>query len=103
VTNGQELAEEFPTEVEAGQAPEVIAQAKRRCGYQDLYELGAPQTSLPPKGGNNCSDDKSESACCYDRTPVTVEVIVAVHGTTTLFIQLDVSNRPIRYRSLLSD
>jgi predicted DNA-binding WGR domain protein len=35
-TKGQELVEVFPTEVEAGQALEVIAQAKRRRGYQDL-------------------------------------------------------------------
>jgi predicted DNA-binding WGR domain protein len=35
-TNGQELVEVFATEAEAGQALEVIAQAKRRRGYRDL-------------------------------------------------------------------
>jgi len=35
-TNGQELVEVFATEIEAGQALEVIAQAKRRRGYRDL-------------------------------------------------------------------
>jgi predicted DNA-binding WGR domain protein len=35
-TNGQELVEVFASKAEAGQALEVIAQAKRRCGYQDL-------------------------------------------------------------------
>jgi predicted DNA-binding WGR domain protein len=35
-TKGQELVEVFASEVEAGQALEVIAQAKRRRGYQDL-------------------------------------------------------------------
>jgi predicted DNA-binding WGR domain protein len=35
-TNGQELVEAFATEAEAGRALEVIAQAKRRRGYQDL-------------------------------------------------------------------
>jgi hypothetical protein len=33
---GRELVEESPTEVEAGQALEVIAQTKQRRGYQDL-------------------------------------------------------------------
>jgi predicted DNA-binding WGR domain protein len=36
VTNGQELVKVFTTEVEAGQALEAVAQAKRRRGYQDL-------------------------------------------------------------------
>ncbi len=31
-TNGRELVEEFPTEIEAGQALEAIARAKRRPG-----------------------------------------------------------------------
>jgi predicted DNA-binding WGR domain protein len=35
-TNGQELAEVFASEIEAGLALEVIAQAKRRRGYWDL-------------------------------------------------------------------
>jgi predicted DNA-binding WGR domain protein len=35
-TNGQELAEVFDSEIEAGKALEAIAQAKRRRGYQDL-------------------------------------------------------------------
>lgn len=35
-TNGQEKAEEFATVVEAGQALEAIARAKRRRGYRDL-------------------------------------------------------------------
>jgi len=35
-TNGRELVEEFAGEIAAGQALEVIAQAKRRRGYQDL-------------------------------------------------------------------
>jgi len=35
-TNGQELVEVFATETEAGQALEVLAQAKRRRGYRDL-------------------------------------------------------------------
>jgi hypothetical protein len=35
-TNGRELVEEPPTEVKAGQALEVIAQAKQRRGYQGL-------------------------------------------------------------------
>ncbi len=33
---GQEKAEEYPSEREAGQALAAIAQAKRRRGYQDL-------------------------------------------------------------------
>jgi predicted DNA-binding WGR domain protein len=35
-TNGQELVEVFMTEVEAGQALETLAAAKRRRGYRDL-------------------------------------------------------------------
>ena len=35
-TNGQELVQVFANEAEAGQALEVVAQAKRRRGYQDL-------------------------------------------------------------------
>jgi predicted DNA-binding WGR domain protein len=35
-TNGQELAEIFATEIEAGQALEGMAALKRRRGYQDL-------------------------------------------------------------------
>jgi predicted DNA-binding WGR domain protein len=35
-TNGQELVEACASELEAGQALEVIARAKRRRGYQDL-------------------------------------------------------------------
>jgi predicted DNA-binding WGR domain protein len=35
-TNGQELAEIYDNEVEAGVALEAIARAKRRRGYQDL-------------------------------------------------------------------
>jgi predicted DNA-binding WGR domain protein len=35
-THGRELVEEFAGEIEAGQALEAVAQAKRRRGYQDL-------------------------------------------------------------------
>jgi predicted DNA-binding WGR domain protein len=35
-TKGQELVEIFASEVEAGQALEAVARAKRRRGYQDL-------------------------------------------------------------------
>jgi predicted DNA-binding WGR domain protein len=35
-TPGQEMVSEFPTEAEAGEALEAIAQAKRRRGYRDL-------------------------------------------------------------------
>ncbi len=39
-TNGQELVEEleevFPTEIEAGEALEALARAKRHRGYRDL-------------------------------------------------------------------
>jgi predicted DNA-binding WGR domain protein len=35
-TSGQELVEVYPTELEAGQALEVLAQAKRRREYRDL-------------------------------------------------------------------
>ncbi|MBM6583007.1 WGR domain-containing protein [Microvirga sp. BT689] len=35
-TTGQELVEVFPDEIEAGQALEKIAVAKRRRGYRDL-------------------------------------------------------------------
>jgi predicted DNA-binding WGR domain protein len=35
-TNGRELVEEFPTELEAGQALEALAQVKRWRGYLDL-------------------------------------------------------------------
>jgi predicted DNA-binding WGR domain protein len=35
-TNGQELVEVFASEIEAGQALEAIATAKRRRGYRDL-------------------------------------------------------------------
>jgi predicted DNA-binding WGR domain protein len=35
-STGQEKAEEYPTEWEAGEALEVIARAKRRRGYRDL-------------------------------------------------------------------
>jgi WGR domain len=35
-TNGRELAEVFATEIEAGQALEALAKAKRRRGYRDL-------------------------------------------------------------------
>jgi predicted DNA-binding WGR domain protein len=35
-TNGQEMVEVFASEVEAGEALEALAQAKRRRGYQDL-------------------------------------------------------------------
>ncbi|KFG70936.1 WGR domain-containing protein [Microvirga sp. BSC39] len=35
-TNGQELVEVFPGEVEAGLALEAVARVKRRRGYQDL-------------------------------------------------------------------
>jgi predicted DNA-binding WGR domain protein len=35
-TNGQEMVEVFNSEREAGQALEIIAQAKRRRGYRDL-------------------------------------------------------------------
>ncbi len=35
-TNGQEKAEEYNSEEEAGQALEAIAQVKRQRGYRDL-------------------------------------------------------------------
>jgi predicted DNA-binding WGR domain protein len=35
-TNGQELVEVFPDELEAGEALEAVARAKRRRGYRDL-------------------------------------------------------------------
>jgi predicted DNA-binding WGR domain protein len=35
-TKGQELVEVFADEIEAGQALETVAAAKRRRGYQDL-------------------------------------------------------------------
>jgi predicted DNA-binding WGR domain protein len=35
-TNGQEKVEEFASELEAGQALEAMARAKRRRGYRDL-------------------------------------------------------------------
>jgi predicted DNA-binding WGR domain protein len=35
-TSGQEMVEEFASEVEAGQALEAVAAAKRRRGYRDL-------------------------------------------------------------------
>jgi predicted DNA-binding WGR domain protein len=35
-TNGQEKAEEFASEDEAGKALETLAQVKRRQGYRDL-------------------------------------------------------------------
>jgi predicted DNA-binding WGR domain protein len=35
-TNGQELVEIFADELEAGEALETVARAKRRRGYQDL-------------------------------------------------------------------
>ncbi len=35
-TNGQEKVEELAGELEAGQALEAVARAKRRRGYQDL-------------------------------------------------------------------
>jgi predicted DNA-binding WGR domain protein len=35
-TQGQELAEVFDSEIEAGKALEAIAQAMRRRGYRDL-------------------------------------------------------------------
>jgi predicted DNA-binding WGR domain protein len=35
-TNGQEKVEDYADELEAGQALEAIAAAKRRRGYQDL-------------------------------------------------------------------
>jgi predicted DNA-binding WGR domain protein len=35
-TNGQELVEVFATEIEAGEALEELAAAKRRRGYRDL-------------------------------------------------------------------
>lgn len=35
-TNGQEMVEIFADELEAGQALEALAQAKRRLGYRDL-------------------------------------------------------------------
>ena len=35
-TNGRELVEEFESEQEAGQTPEVLARAKRGRGYRDL-------------------------------------------------------------------
>ena len=35
-TNGRELVEVFATEIEAGEALEAIARAKRRRGYRDL-------------------------------------------------------------------
>ncbi len=35
-TNGHELVEEFASDIEAGQALEAVAQAKRRRGYRDM-------------------------------------------------------------------
>jgi predicted DNA-binding WGR domain protein len=35
-TNGREIAEEYPSEEEAGQALEALAAVKRRRGYRDL-------------------------------------------------------------------
>src|SRR5215218_4033303 len=35
-TNGQEKVEEYASELEAGQALEALARAKRRRGYRDL-------------------------------------------------------------------
>jgi predicted DNA-binding WGR domain protein len=35
-TTGQEMVEVFADEIEAGQALEAVAQAKRKRGYQDL-------------------------------------------------------------------
>jgi predicted DNA-binding WGR domain protein len=35
-TNGQEMVEIFADEIEAGQALEAVAKAKRRRGYRDL-------------------------------------------------------------------
>jgi predicted DNA-binding WGR domain protein len=35
-TNGRELVEAFASEIEAGQALEAVARAKRRRGYRDL-------------------------------------------------------------------
>ena len=35
-TNGQEMVEVFANEIEAGEALEAVARAKRRRGYQDL-------------------------------------------------------------------
>jgi predicted DNA-binding WGR domain protein len=35
-TNGREMVEEFTSELEAGQALEALARAKRRRGYRDL-------------------------------------------------------------------
>ena len=35
-TNGRELAEVFATEIEAGEALEMLAREKRRRGYRDL-------------------------------------------------------------------
>jgi predicted DNA-binding WGR domain protein len=35
-TKGQELVEVYATDIEAGQALEAVAQAKRRKGYRDL-------------------------------------------------------------------
>ena len=35
-TKGQELVEEFASEIEAGAALEAFARAKRRRGYRDL-------------------------------------------------------------------
>jgi predicted DNA-binding WGR domain protein len=35
-TNGRELVEVFPDKIEAGQALEALAEAKRRRGYRDL-------------------------------------------------------------------
>jgi predicted DNA-binding WGR domain protein len=35
-TRGQEMVEVFADEIGAGQAPEAIAQVKRRRGYRDL-------------------------------------------------------------------
>jgi predicted DNA-binding WGR domain protein len=35
-TNGREIVQEYPSELEAEQALEVLARAKRRRGYRDL-------------------------------------------------------------------
>jgi predicted DNA-binding WGR domain protein len=35
-TNGREIVQEYPSEIEAGEALEALARTKRRRGYRDL-------------------------------------------------------------------
>jgi predicted DNA-binding WGR domain protein len=53
-TNGQELVEVFADEIEAGQALEAVARAKRRRGYRGVPTgHDAQNTARPPKLTNH--------------------------------------------------